>query len=237
VLRHGKLRALRENEDAKLRNSLTAAAADAKLAKAVAHLLVSRRAHRAPYSVSVAPLATTGSPNVDPLAAVFVADPEALTPSDRELMELFCWSPTETRLAVALMAGKSLPDVAREFDVSTATVGRHLKSILKKAGVTSHGDLLRAVNGIAVRSDVLASRADPAILPRTGRGREADLSSREAEILRWMKDGKTNAQIGAIISISAKTVEYHLRNIMRKLGAPNRTAAVVIAIRRGLLPA
>jgi DNA-binding CsgD family transcriptional regulator len=237
VLRHGKLRALRENEDVKLRNSLTAAAADEKRVTAVAHLLVNRRAHHSPYTLSVAPLVTTGASHVDPLVVVFVADPEALSPSDGELMEVFGWSPAETRLAVALMAGKSLPDVAAEFDISVTVVGRQFKSILKKAGVRTHGDLLRAVHGIAVKGDALAAQTDPAILPRTSRGDDADLSSREAEILRWMKDGKTNAQIAAIISISAKTVEFHLRNIMRKLGASNRTSAVVIAIRRGLLRA
>lgn len=237
VLRHGKLRTLGEDEDTKLRSSFAAAAADEKRAAAVAHLLITRRSHRSPYTLSVAPLATTGATYVDSLVAVFVADPEALAISDAELMALFGWSPTETRLVVALMAGKSLPDVAVEFGSSISAVGRQFRSILKKTGVTSHGDLLRAVYGIAVNGDALPTQADPAILPPDGRGDEADLSSREAEILRWMKDGKTNAQIAAIISISTKTVEFHLRNILRKLGAPNRTGAVVAAIRRGLLRA
>jgi DNA-binding CsgD family transcriptional regulator len=238
VLRHGKLRALGEDEDIKLRSSFAAAAAGEKRAAAVAHFLIDRRTHRSPYILSVAPLATTGATYVDPLVAVFVADPEALSSSEGELMALFGWSPAETRLVVALMAGKSLPDVAIECGPSISAVGRQFRSILKKAGVTNHGDLLRAVYGIAVKGDALATiQSDPAVLPRTGRGDEADLSSREAEILRWMKDGKTNAQIAAIILISTKTVEFHLRNIMRKLGASNRTSAVVIAIRRGLLRA
>jgi PAS domain-containing protein len=122
VLRHGKLRALRENESAKLRKVLAAAAADEKRVTSVAHLLVSRRTHRAPYAVSIAPLATTGTPHASSLASVFVTDPEAIPPTDRELKELFGWSPAETQLVRALMAGKSLPDVAVEFGLSSTTV-------------------------------------------------------------------------------------------------------------------
>ncbi len=64
----------------------------------------------------------------------------------------------------------------------------------------------------------------------------APLTSQELECLRWCKAGKTNWEIGEIISISEKTVEFHLGNAMRKLGAGNRITAVIIAIQEGLLP-
>ena len=178
VLCHGMLRALRENENEKLRNSLTAATADEKRATAVVHMLVNRRPHRAPYTVSVAPLATTGASYVDPLVVVFVADPEDLSPADQDLMELFGWSPAETRLVAALMAGKSLPDVAAEFDLSVTKIGSQLRSISKKAGVTNHGDLLRVVYGSAVRGNALATDAHPAIQPRPSRGRDVAFDER-----------------------------------------------------------
>jgi DNA-binding CsgD family transcriptional regulator len=63
----------------------------------------------------------------------------------------------------------------------------------------------------------------------------APLTARELEILRWCKAGKTRPEIGDILSISSKTVEYHLSNIMTKLGANNQITAVVIAIQRGLI--
>jgi LuxR family quorum-sensing system transcriptional regulator SolR len=63
----------------------------------------------------------------------------------------------------------------------------------------------------------------------------AALTPRELEILRWCKDGKSRPEIGDILSISHKTVEYHLCNIMNKLGANNQITAVVIAIQRGLI--
>jgi DNA-binding CsgD family transcriptional regulator len=55
------------------------------------------------------------------------------------------------------------------------------------------------------------------------------------ECLRWCKEGKTNWEIGEILSISEKTVEFHLSNTMRKLGASNRITAVVIGIKQGLI--
>ena len=52
------------------------------------------------------------------------------------------------------------------------------------------------------------------------------LTARETEVLRWVAAGKSNAQIGAILRISARTVQKHLQNIYDKLGVENRTAAV-----------
>jgi LuxR family quorum sensing-dependent transcriptional regulator len=61
------------------------------------------------------------------------------------------------------------------------------------------------------------------------------LTPRELEILKRCKDGKTRPEIGEILSISPKTVEFHLRGIMDRLGASNQISAVVIALQRGLL--
>jgi LuxR family quorum-sensing system transcriptional regulator SolR len=64
---------------------------------------------------------------------------------------------------------------------------------------------------------------------------DVPLTARELEILRWCKDGKSRPEIGEILSISHKTVEFHLGNLMDKLGANNQLSAVVIAIQRGLI--
>ena len=61
------------------------------------------------------------------------------------------------------------------------------------------------------------------------------LTDKEVECLRWCKEGKTNWEIGEILLISEKTVEFHLRNLMKKLGATNRMTAVVAAIKCGLI--
>jgi LuxR family transcriptional regulator, quorum-sensing system regulator SolR len=62
-----------------------------------------------------------------------------------------------------------------------------------------------------------------------------ELTPRELEILRWCKVGKSRTDIGEILSISMRTVEYHLNNAMNKLGATNQITAVVMAIQKGLL--
>jgi DNA-binding CsgD family transcriptional regulator len=61
------------------------------------------------------------------------------------------------------------------------------------------------------------------------------LTKREIEILQWIKHGKNNSEISEIMTVSIKTVEYHVGNILKKLGASNRTAAVVIAFKNNLL--
>jgi len=65
--------------------------------------------------------------------------------------------------------------------------------------------------------------------------KEMHLTAKELECLRWCKEGKTNWEIGEIMSTSEKTVEFHLSNAIRKLDACNRITAVVIAIRCGLI--
>lgn len=52
------------------------------------------------------------------------------------------------------------------------------------------------------------------------------LSSRELEIMEWVKNGKTNFEIGMILDISAFTVKNHLQRIFRKLNVVNRAQAV-----------
>ncbi len=61
------------------------------------------------------------------------------------------------------------------------------------------------------------------------------LTERETEVLRWAGDGKTTGEISSILAISDNTVNYDIKNAMAKLHAANKTAAVVIALTRGLL--
>jgi DNA-binding CsgD family transcriptional regulator len=61
------------------------------------------------------------------------------------------------------------------------------------------------------------------------------LTPKELECLRWCKEGKTNWEIGEIMSSSEKAAEFHLSNTIKKLGACNRITAVVIAIKNGLI--
>jgi DNA-binding NarL/FixJ family response regulator len=56
------------------------------------------------------------------------------------------------------------------------------------------------------------------------------------EVLQLIRDGWKNKQIADQLSISENTVNFHIKNIVNKLGANDRTHAVTIAVRRGLLP-
>jgi DNA-binding NarL/FixJ family response regulator len=61
------------------------------------------------------------------------------------------------------------------------------------------------------------------------------LSEREMEILRRVASGNSNKLIGAQLTISEATVKGHMKNILSKLGANDRTHAVTIAIKRGII--
>jgi DNA-binding response OmpR family regulator len=58
---------------------------------------------------------------------------------------------------------------------------------------------------------------------------QIDLGTREIETLTWAARGKTFAEIGAILGLSRRTVEFHLENARRKLGVPTRTQALIKA--------
>jgi DNA-binding NarL/FixJ family response regulator len=64
---------------------------------------------------------------------------------------------------------------------------------------------------------------------------EDDLTPREIEVLRLIRDGNRNKEIASRLSISETTVNFHIKNIVDKLRANDRTHAVTIALRRGLL--
>ena len=61
------------------------------------------------------------------------------------------------------------------------------------------------------------------------------LTPREIEVLELLAEGLPNKAIAARLGISDQTVKFHVASITGKLGAPNRTAAVRAALRRGML--
>jgi LuxR family transcriptional regulator, quorum-sensing system regulator BjaR1 len=59
------------------------------------------------------------------------------------------------------------------------------------------------------------------------------LTCRERECLCWVSYGKSDWEIGEILSISEKTVNYHVENVKKKFGVATRLQAVAVAIRQG----
>jgi DNA-binding CsgD family transcriptional regulator len=100
-----------------------------------------------------------------------------------------------------------------------ATSGAPMELVLKHRGAQ-----LTVVHATAPNERtpvvVVVSRCvvDPEITP---------LSSREDEVMHWLAEGKTNEEIGIILSISSHTVKNHLDRIYRKIGVDNRHAAML----------
>ena len=95
------------------------------------------------------------------------------------------------------------------------------------------GDLLDAVRTVhggrrAIPPDVAARLA--------AHYADEDLTRRELDVLGLIRDGHRNKQIADKLGIAETTVNFHVRNLVEKLGAHDRANAVALAIRRGLLP-
>lgn len=73
------------------------------------------------------------------------------------------------------------------------------------------------------------------LLPETMRPEKPALTPRELEALHWTMEGKTAWEVGAILGISERTAVLHVNNAMHKLGCVSKHAAVLKALRLGLI--
>jgi DNA-binding CsgD family transcriptional regulator len=71
--------------------------------------------------------------------------------------------------------------------------------------------------------------------PKESGARAAKLTKREVEVLKWTKEGKTSFETSVILSISERTVNFHVGNILKKLDAINRVQAVAAALEKGII--
>lgn len=62
-----------------------------------------------------------------------------------------------------------------------------------------------------------------------------ELSERELEVLRLMAQGMSNLDIGTALTIGESTVKSHVNRILSKLGVNDRTQAVIVAVKRGIV--
>lgn len=70
-----------------------------------------------------------------------------------------------------------------------------------------------------------------------GRGKagHSSLTPREREVLAWVAQGKSAGEVAEILQIARRTVNEHVQTVVRKLAALNRTHAVAIAVRDGIV--
>ena len=103
--------------------------------------------------------------------------------------------------------------------------GYLLKSLLRKELL----DTIRAVHAGKKRiaAEIATELADHAI--------EDTLTSREIDVLRLIASGNANKLVADRLSITEETVKGHVKNILSKLGASDRTHAVTIALKRGII--
>jgi DNA-binding NarL/FixJ family response regulator len=103
--------------------------------------------------------------------------------------------------------------------------GYLLKNMLRKELL----DTIRAVNAgrRMIPPEIAAELADHVT--------EDALSDREVEVLRRVATGNSNKIIGSQLNVSEATVKWHMKSILAKLGANDRTHAVTIAIKRGFI--
>jgi two-component system NarL family response regulator len=94
-----------------------------------------------------------------------------------------------------------------------------------------HDELLKAIRAVAAGQTYLpiAVAAVAAQSPRP------DLSAREAQVLELIVQGLANKQIAYALDIAEHTVKNHVKNILSKLGAQDRTQAATAAIQRGII--
>jgi LuxR family transcriptional regulator len=73
----------------------------------------------------------------------------------------------------------------------------------------------------------LSTKTPPSISP--------PLSIRETEVLKWSAKGKTADDISTILKLKTRTINFHIANAIKKMGATNKTSAVVQAALSGIL--
>jgi two-component system NarL family response regulator len=104
----------------------------------------------------------------------------------------------------------------------TAGVQAYLKKDVQ------HDDLIQTIRAVhSGQAPIAASLVAQSPRP--------DLSARELEVLRLIAQGLSNKQIGYALSIAEYTVMNHVKSILGKLGADDRTQAATVAIHRGII--
>jgi DNA-binding NarL/FixJ family response regulator len=100
---------------------------------------------------------------------------------------------------------------------------------------TPREELFRGIRAAARGESVLAPAVAARLMGRMRSTGEESLSIREIEVLELVSRGHSNREIGKTLHISTATVKTHLIHIFGKLGVDDRTAAVTVALERGIL--
>jgi DNA-binding NarL/FixJ family response regulator len=116
-------------------------------------------------------------------------------------------------------------DVQAQRALKAGAQGYLLKNLL-------HKELLQTIRLVHAGRKAMSPELAAQVAAHTG---EELLTPREIEVLRLIAGGNANKEIAAQLSITEETVKSRVKNILDKLGANDRTHAVTIAVKRGII--
>jgi DNA-binding NarL/FixJ family response regulator len=116
-----------------------------------------------------------------------------------------------------------------EEDIYRALQAGAITYLLKD---TLADDLVRIVRQVHAGGRPVPQRIAVQLVSRVG---QSALTRREIEVLGWVAKGRRNKEVSAELGISEETVQVHVKNILAKLGVHDRTEAVTVALRRGII--
>lgn len=124
---------------------------------------------------------------------------------------------------IAMTTYKGDDDIHRAL--AAGAVGYILKDLM-------HKDLVYAIRRIHEGGRWIAPEAAAELAENAPR---IELTNRELEVLRLMATGNRNKEIAAALNITEDTIKFHVKSILSKLGVNDRTHAVTIALKRGII--
>lgn len=116
-------------------------------------------------------------------------------------------------------------DVQAQRALKAGAQGYLLKNLL-------HKQLLQTIRAVHAGRKAMADMVAAQVAEHTG---EEGLTAKEIEVLRLIAAGNANKEIAAKLSLAEETVKSRVKNILEKLGAKDRTHAVTIGLRRGII--
>jgi DNA-binding NarL/FixJ family response regulator len=160
----------------------------------------------------------------------------------------------------SLSLSRELLDLVRRLSDRTSRllprilmiVGEQENSAFQRAGADADGtvqirarpdEFVAAVSLVAAGYFIAApqpwtAQADKAAAPQARASHWSTiklLTQRELDVLRAVAQGRTNAEIARLMTVSESTVKSHVQNLLAKLGLPNRASAVAMAYKAGML--
>jgi two-component system response regulator NreC len=166
---------------------------------------------------------------------VVIADAAALGTAPEELERLIRKASPATKIVFLSLNRHEPEDQA-------AAVGAGAAPQPTVMAQTSAEELVKMVRGAVAEGGPSLSAPSLCETPRRGRNstrtltpQQQTLTTREREVLKLLAEGRTVRSAALVLGVSAKTVDAHKFNLMRKLGLHNKVDLVVSAIRMGVL--